>query len=42
VNYQAGQVVANAVLAKLTGRGRVCVFSLAETDLVVDVNGYMQ
>ena len=41
VNYVAGQVVPNSVLAKLTDSGKICVYSLAETDLVVDVNGYV-
>ena len=41
VNYVAGQVVSNAVLAKLTPNGKVCIYSLAETDLVIDVNGYV-
>ena len=41
VNYAAGDVVPNAVLAKVGGGGKVCVFSLAETDLVVDVNGFV-
>ena len=41
VNYVAGQVVPNSVLAKLTDTGKICVYSLAETDLVVDVNGYV-
>ncbi len=40
VNYVAGQVVPNAVLAKVGVGGKVCVFSRAGTDLVVDVNGY--
>ncbi|MCB0968695.1 MAG: hypothetical protein KDB37_17820, partial [Ilumatobacter sp.] len=41
VNYVAGDAVPNAVLAKVGTGGKVCVFSLAETDLVVDVNGYV-
>ncbi len=40
VNYVAGQVVPNAVLAKVGAGGAVCVFTLAATDLVIDVNGY--
>ena len=40
VNYLAGGVVANAVVAKVGDGGRVCVFSLAASDLVVDVNGW--
>ena len=41
VNYPAGQVVPNAVLAKVGTDGKVCIFTLADTDLVVDVNGYV-
>jgi hypothetical protein len=31
-------VVPNAVLAKIGTGGTVCIYSLAETDLLVDVN----
>src|SRR5690606_11884823 len=37
----AGQVVPNAVLAAIGTEGRVCVYSSADTDLIVDVNGYV-
>ncbi len=40
LNYVAGAVVANAVVAKLDSRGHVCVFSYGATDLVVDVDGF--
>ena len=40
VNYGPGDVVPNAVLAKVGDDGKVCVFSLAATDLVVDANGH--
>ena len=40
VNYGAGGVAANAVFAKVGVGGKVCVFTLAETDLVIDVNGF--
>ena len=39
VNYAPGDVVPNAVLAKVGAGGKVCIFTLAETDIVVDVNG---
>ena len=39
VNYVAGDTVPNAVVAKLGAGGKVCVFSYAATDLIVDVNG---
>ncbi len=41
VNFVAGDVVPNAVVAKVGVGGAVCVFSSAETDLVVDVNGFV-
>ena len=41
VNYQAGQVVPNAVLAKVGDGGKVCLFTKAETHLLVDVSGYV-
>jgi hypothetical protein len=41
LNAPVGGVVANEVIAKLTGSGEVCLFSLSTTDLVVDVTGYV-
>ncbi len=41
VNYSAGQVVPNAVLAKVGTNGDVCVFTLAASDFVIDVNGFV-
>ena len=35
----AGEVVPNAVFAKVGAGGKVCVYTLAATDLIVDVNG---
>jgi hypothetical protein len=40
VNFVAGQTVANAVVAKVGVGGRVCVFTSATVELIVDVNGY--
>jgi sugar lactone lactonase YvrE len=42
VNYSAGVVVPNAVLAKVGAGGKVCLYTLAATDLLVDVNGYVR
>lgn len=42
VNYRAGDVAGNAVLAKMSASGDICVFSLAETDVVIDVNGMIE
>ena len=41
LNYVPGQVVPNAVLAKVGAGGKVCLFSVAGTDLLVDVNGFV-
>jgi chitodextrinase len=41
VNYAPGQVVPNAVLAKIGTNGRICIFTLAATDILVDVTGYV-
>jgi hypothetical protein len=42
LNYVAGQVIANAVLARLDPQGRVCIYTHAATHLVVDVNGFVE
>jgi hypothetical protein len=39
LNYAAGQTVTTTVVAKVTSAA-VCVFTLSEADLVVDVNGF--
>jgi len=39
-NYAIGSVSPNAVLAMLGEDGRVCLYSLEEVDLVVDISGY--
>ncbi len=39
VNFGAGQTVANAAVATLGEGGEVCVFSSADTNLLVDVSG---
>ncbi len=41
LNYQAGDNVANSVVAKLSATGTICVFSERATDLLIDVNGYV-
>ena len=40
VNYRPGDVIPNAVLAKIGTDGKICIYSLATTDIVIDVNGY--
>ena len=43
LNYLPGPTTAtaNEVIAKLSGAGSVCVYSFAETDLLIDVVGYV-
>jgi len=40
VNYSAGEVIPNSVLAKVPANGRVCIFSSADTDVLVDISGF--
>ncbi len=40
LTYFAGDVIPNAVLAKIGDGGKVCVYTLAATHLAIDVNGY--
>jgi hypothetical protein len=39
-NYRPGLVATNAVVAALDAAGRVCLYSSADVDLVVDVSGH--
>ena len=41
VNYVPGDVVPNAVLAKVGLGGKVCIYTEATIDIVADVNGYV-
>jgi len=40
VNYTAGQIVANGVIAPVSASGTVCIFSPVETDVIVDLAGW--
>ena len=40
VNFTANQTVANATIATLAMDGSICITSLVDADVVVDVNGY--
>jgi hypothetical protein len=40
LNYTAGQTISNLVIAKLGTDGKVCIATLAGTDLLADVNGF--
>jgi hypothetical protein len=41
LNYQPDDVVPNTVLAKVGTDDNVCIFTLATTDVIVDVMGYV-
>lgn len=40
LNFAAGDVIPNSVIAKVSATGTVCIFSSVETDLLVDVSGF--
>jgi uncharacterized protein (DUF1800 family) len=40
LNFRAGQVVPNGLLAPLSASGALCLFSSAETDVIVDIAGW--
>ncbi|MFT4797911.1 MAG: hypothetical protein ACI9W1_001335 [Candidatus Azotimanducaceae bacterium] len=40
LNYVAGQVVANGVIAPVSADGEVCIFVFRETDVIVDLAGW--
>ncbi|MGZ4790662.1 MAG: fibronectin type III domain-containing protein [Ilumatobacteraceae bacterium] len=41
LDYLTGSTVANAVISKIGDGGKVCLYTLAGTHLVVDINGYV-
>jgi hypothetical protein len=40
VNFGQGATVANAVVSQVGAAGKVCIFGLSQTHVVIDVNGY--
>jgi hypothetical protein len=40
VNFNVGQNIPNAVTVRVGELGRVCVYASAQTDVIVDINGY--
>jgi hypothetical protein len=40
LNYAAGQTIPNAVIAKVSSDGKVCIYTSATVHLLVDVNDY--
>jgi hypothetical protein len=41
VNYVAGDISPNAVLATLSASGEVCIYTTSESDIIADVNAYL-
>lgn len=41
LNFVAGQTVANTTIAALSSAGQLCVWTYAETDILVDVTGWL-
>ena len=41
LNFVGGQTIANAVLAKPSAAGTICLFNSIGTELIVDVGGYL-
>jgi hypothetical protein len=41
LNYQAGANVPALTLAPLAADGRVCIFTYAATDVVIDLSGWV-
>jgi hypothetical protein len=40
LNYTSDQTVANAVIARLSPGGTVCIFSHSPVDVIIDINGW--
>jgi hypothetical protein len=40
LNYAAGVVRANELVAKLSERGSLCVFTLTDAEILVDIAGH--
>jgi hypothetical protein len=40
LNYDPGETIANVVLAPIGADGKVCIYTLARTQLVADLDGY--
>ena len=41
LNYVAGQTVANTTIAALSSAGQLCAWTFAETDILVDITGWL-
>ncbi len=40
LNYNAGDTIANLVITKLSPTGKICIYTDATTNIIVDINGY--
>ena len=40
MNYRAGSSVANVVVSGVGADGKVCIYTLAATDVIADINGW--
>jgi hypothetical protein len=41
LNFVGGQTVANTTIAALSGAGQLCVWTFADTDILVDITGWI-
>ena len=41
LNFEAGQTVANVVLAPVSVSGTICLYSSVATDVIIDINGWI-
>ncbi len=42
INFQTGEVVANSVSTRMAANGKICIYTSAATDLLVDVTGILR
>jgi len=40
LNYNAGTTIANLVMTKIGSGGKVCIYTSAAADVIVDVSGH--
>ena len=40
LNYTTNQTIPNLVIAKIGDNGKICIFTLADTHIIADLNGY--
>jgi 5'-nucleotidase len=42
INYRGDDVISNSVVAQIGEDGKVCIYTLRETDLIADVTGFVE